>query len=117
MIGRESAIRWHARVGPKAMRIPIAGRLAVSALIWFVLAFSASQYGLVPPGLFALVGLIVLEVLYWLIKWKRARKQMKQAVSLQSQLHGLKQQEFDLRYKQAKQDGTLRRFGQKEPET
>ena len=115
MTDGESATASHARTGPAALRVPLVGRLAVSALIWFILTFAAGVIGLSPPGLFGLLGLVVLELLYWAFKWKRRHRQMEQAVSLQAELHALKQQEFELRYKAAQQDGSLKRFRQKEP--
>jgi hypothetical protein len=53
---------------------------------------------------------VILEGLYFLFKRRRAKRLRGKALSLQSQLHDLKEQEFALRYEEAKRDGQLDRW-------
>ncbi|SPH21189.1 hypothetical protein ASD8599_01938 [Ascidiaceihabitans donghaensis] len=62
------------------------------------------------PAYFGLGATIGLEALYFLWKRKRNQKKYDKAVSLQSELSDLKQQEFELRYEEAKMNGQLDRW-------
>ena len=105
-----SNIEEHAATGPGALRLPHTGRIAVFVLGVILLGAVFGSYGFPRPNVFGLGAMIVLEVIYYLWKRRRAARLRAKAVSLQRELHDLKQADFNFRYEQAKKAGTLDRF-------
>ncbi len=92
------------------IRTSMLGRLCVTIALFF--AFRVLFFALSLPyqAALAMGAVILCEVSWWLFKKRRAGRFKEKAVSLQAQLHDLKQKEFALRYEEAKNNGALDRF-------
>ena len=92
------------------MRSSPLGRLAVPVAIFLVTCLVLAVWGISQPSAYALAIAVLFEAVLFFVKRKRRARQMSKGVDLQTKLHDLKQQEFDLNYAKAKQDGTLDRW-------
>jgi hypothetical protein len=108
--GRHNQMARHAAMGSAAL-MPMTARLAIPVLLFLVFCLVLSfGFGVEKPGGFALAAVIVVEAALYLLKRRRLSRLREQAIELQPQLHDLKEQEFALRYEQAKANGDLDRF-------
>ncbi|MGB7242479.1 MAG: hypothetical protein WBC93_10375 [Sulfitobacter sp.] len=100
----------HVATGTGMIRSSPFGRLAVTLLVFMLLRFGFTLFSFPYPVFLAIAITVLMEVLmFWALRKRRSRR-MAKAVSLQAELHDLKQQEFALRYQEAKESGKLDRF-------
>ena len=103
---QESNIEEHARLGHKRLNTPVFGRIAVSVLVVLIVAALLLKLSVPFPGYISFGLVIVVELILVL---RRVGK-YKLAVALQLELDRLKQQEFDLRFEEAKLNGELKKW-------
>ena len=110
MAGHGSSVGDMAAAGPGLWRDSPLGRIAVPLFIFMLLTgiFTVREWPY--PLLIALGITAVFEALVFFYARKRRRRLTQKATDLQAQLHDLKQQEFALRYEEAKQNGQLDQF-------
>jgi len=97
-------------MGPRALNVNNAGRVAVFVLGVMGIGFALSFTSFPMPKLWGLGIMIVLECLYYLAKRRLRAARKAKAEALQRELHDLKQQEFALRFEEARQNGSLDRY-------
>lgn len=105
----------HAALGSTSRhKMPIVGRLALSVALFIVICMVLSLgFNVARPGGYSLGAVIVIEAVFYHLKRRRIARLRAQGIGLEAQLHDLKEQEFQLRYEEAKEKGDLDRFGKK----
>ena len=91
--------------------MPFVERLSIPIVLFGVICGLLSWgFGITQPGGYGLVAVILIEAVWYVLKRLRLARLRDQGISLQAQLHDLKEEGFELRYQQAKANGDLDRF-------
>ena len=104
----------HAAADGTGQHFPVFGRLMVPLALILLFSLALGMAGVSQPGGYAFAMVVVIEALYFVYRRRRQSRLLDTGSSLQAQLHNLKQQEFALRYEEAKQNGQLDQFSEPE---
>ncbi|MEP5154089.1 hypothetical protein [Planktotalea sp.] len=99
----------HFRMGPLAGP-SVLGPIACWLCVYFAISLVFALKGIQPAGLWSIICTVGLIGLFIAWKVSRRKKNFEKAVELRSELHDLREQEFKLRYEEAKMNGQLDRW-------
>ena len=109
--GIEDRSKWHVDSWGAQSASDLFGLLLFGFAGALALGFLGHYLFLDVSGVLAFIGFIAGMVMRGGLQYRKAHRLNAQVIDLQSQLDQLKQQDFELRYQEAKERGDLDQFG------